>query len=152
MRLQGLNTGMARGMSMMMGFLDTSWGTLMRIWLRWGHFGLASEFLETFTVRGFYPLVSLSSSLAVTTVTLINNIMMNNLEARMETSLVMVSLRPSSNLSICRGGAGWWGGEGEAQRVVSVGHNWHLARKLEEWDWREMIAMGNGDGGHCGVV
>ena len=73
--------------------------------------------------RDIYLLVSLSSSLAVTTVTLINNIMMNNLEARMETSLVMVSLRPSSNLSICRGGAGWWGGEGEAQRVVSVGHN-----------------------------
>jgi len=86
-----------------------------------------------------------------TTATLIDNIMTKNREARMETGLVTV--RVSDHLPIFAFSGGWGGTEGcvmgrgapkdsLARKVVIGGRIRQFLRKLEEWDWREVKAIG----------
>ena len=85
--------------------------------IKMGTHGPTSDFLEIFTAGGYYPLVSLPTRLTDTTATLIDNIMTNNLEARMETGLVTV--RVSDHLPIFAfvgGDAGVGNGEGGPRR------------------------------------
>jgi hypothetical protein len=80
-----------------------------------------------------------------TTATLIDNIMTNNLEARMETGLVTVRVSDLPPICLFRG-VRWYRGvcngdggapkDSLARRVVIGGHIWQFSRKLEEWDWR----------------
>ena len=116
-----------------------------------GTHGPTSDFLEKFIVGGFYPNVSLPTRLMDTTATLIDNIMTKNREARMETGLVTV--RVSDHLPIFAFSGGWGGTEGcvmgrgapkdsLARKVVIGGRIRQFLRKLEEWDWREVKAIG----------
>ena len=98
MGLDGFNTEMARVLAKMRGVSGYIMGDFNVDLIKMGTHGPTSDFLEIFTAGGYYPLVSLPTRLTDTTATLIDNIMTNNLEARMETGLVTV--RVSDHLPI----------------------------------------------------
>ena len=82
--------------------------------IKTGTHGSTAEFLWGFTSGGFYPLVSLPTRLTDTTATLIDNILMNNLGAKMEAGLVMVRVSDHLPIFAMVGGFGeglWEGGE-----------------------------------------
>ena len=71
---------MARVLAKMRGVSGYIMGDFNVDLIKMGTHGPTSDFLETFTAGGFYPLVSLPTRLTDTTATLIDNIMTNNLD------------------------------------------------------------------------
>ena len=141
---------MARVLAKMRGVSGYIMGDFNVDLIKMGTHGPTSDFLETFTAGGFYPLVSLPTRLTDTTATLIDNIMTNNLEAKMETGLVTVRVSDHLPIFAFVGGMGQDGGVGNGEgggprRVVTGARIRQFAGKLEEWDWREVRAMGVGD-------
>jgi hypothetical protein len=114
--------------------------------IKTGTNGPTAEFLGTFTSGGYYPLVSLLTRLTDKTLTLINNILTNNLGAQMEAGLVKVRVSdhlPTFAMVGGPGGGGQVEGAGcNQRRAVNKRRMVDFAVALDPWDFRELRALG----------
>ena len=105
----------------------------------------ASDFMEGFMSRGFYPLISLPTRLTDMTATLIDNIWTNNLRETMVSGLVTVRISDHLPAYAFVGGSreeGVTGVQARMKRAVNQGRIERFSEALSEWYFDVERAVG----------